>query len=161
MKISSTQRPNRCSPAFVALSSNQKPEANALEDSYQETARSTLSELLVPTPRKLGSAAVGGLSMAALAGGGYVLGQMTHPLVGTAVMAAGMAGGFALSASKNNHARPKTAAFGGLVAGLQLAAMTNEGASPLAPVAFYVGSSALAGYAKPNLFLPSSGKRAG
>ena len=157
MKISSTQRPNRCSPAFVALSSNQKSEANALEDSYQETARSTLSELLVPTPRKLGSAAVGGLSMAALAGGGYVLGQMTHPLVGTAVMAAG----FALSASKNNHARPKTAAFGGLVAGLQLAAMTNEGASPLAPVAFYVGSSALAGYAKPNLFLPSSGKRAG
>ena len=98
--------------------------------------------------------------MAALAGGGYVLGQMTHPLVGTAVMAAGMAGGFALSASKNNYSSPKTMAFGGLVAGLQLAAMTNEGASPVAPLAFYVGTSAVAGYAKPNLFLPSSAPEA-
>ena len=157
MKISSTQRPNRRSPASVAPSSNQKSEASAPEDSYQETARSTLSELLVPTPRKIGSAAVGGLSMAALAGGGYVLGQMTHPLVGTAVMAAGMAGGFALSASKNNHSNPKTVAFAGQAAGMQLAAMTNDGASPLAPIAFYVGASAVAGYAKPNLFLPSPG----
>lgn len=154
MKISSTQRPERRPSTPVQLSSNKKSQAGPPTDSFQKSTGSTLSNLLVPTRRKVGSAAIGGLGMAAVVGGGCVVGQLTNPLVGSAIMAAGLAGGAALSASKNNG-NAKMSALAGGVTGLQMGNLLLKGdLSPLGPVAAWAGVAALAGYAKPNLFLP-------